>query len=84
MEISETVLKKLKRALTGGEGLEVINHRKRERRKEQSNHLRGVSGGEVSGMQQERKSCLGNELCNFRSGLENKNQAAGGEGPGEM
>ena len=58
VEVAEKALKKRERGR--GEWLEVIGHRRRDRRKEQGDHFMQVSGGEVSGIQQER-SCYGDE-----------------------
>ena len=49
----------------------------RESRKEQGNHLLQVSGREASAMQQEVRSCFGEECGDVGSGPENEDQTVG-------
>ena len=60
VEMAEKVLKKLKMEVEE-KAFEVIDYGRRERRKDYGHHFMQVSGGEVPMMQQERRSCLGNE-----------------------
>ena len=61
VEMAEKVLEKCKREVEE-RGLKLsITGREKERKKEEGNHFLQVSGGKVSGMQQERRSCFGDE-----------------------
>ena len=83
-EMVEKVLKKLKREVEE-KGLKLsITEGGKEGKREEEGKREAITSckyleGEVSGLQDERSSCSGDECCNVGRGLENEKHAAGGE-----
>ena len=61
----------------GREGLEAVDHGRRERGKKRGDGVMQLLGRDISGMQQERSRRLCNQRGNVRRGLEDDNEAAG-------